>query len=87
MRAPGELVALATELFNEGKTNAEVIIALRLTFEQADDFRQRWFDATQGELVISPIAKKAFEAAVGPFKDVTDLVALVTTKLASKTSV
>jgi hypothetical protein len=85
-REPGELAALATELFDEGKTNAEVIVALRVTFEQADDFRQRWIDATEARLVVSPVAKEALEAVVGSFKDVTDLVTLVTTKLAGKTS-
>jgi len=86
VRAPGELAALATELFDEGKTNAEVIVALRVTFEQADDFRQRWIDATEARFVVSPVAKEALEAVVGPFADVTDLVTLVTTKLAGKTS-
>lgn len=74
LREPGELAALAAELFGEGKTNADVVIALRMTFEQADELRHKWIDATEARLVISPIAKEALEAVVGPFTRVADLV-------------
>jgi hypothetical protein len=82
-RDPGEVAALAVELFSEGKTNAEVIVALRATFEQVDELRQKWIDATGAAFVISSVAKKALEDAVGPFTDVAELVTLVTTKLAA----
>jgi len=36
---PGEMEALANDLFSEGKTNAEVVAALRVTFDQVDELR------------------------------------------------
>lgn len=74
-REPGEIDARATEMFGEGLTNADVVVALRVTFEEVDVIRQKWTDGSEARLVISPTAKEALEADNGPFKDVAALVA------------
>ncbi len=76
-REPGEVTALACELFREGKTNEEVVVALRETFERIDELRQKWLDARGAHLVISSTAKEELEKVVGPFVDVAELVELV----------
>jgi hypothetical protein len=81
-REPGEVAAQACELFSEGLTDVEVIIKLRETFEAVDEFRQKWIDHGGSKLVISPIAKEALEAIVGPFTNVAELVDLVREKTA-----
>jgi hypothetical protein len=83
-RDDGEVDARAAELFSEGKTNADVVVALRATFDRVDVMRQKWIDASAAAFVISTRAKEVLEEIVGPFKDVTELVTLVTAKLAPK---
>jgi DNA-binding transcriptional MerR regulator len=80
---PGEVTARACELFREGKTNEEVIIELRETFDRIQELREKWMDASSAALVISPGAKESFEKIVGPFKSVADLLEIVTKKLAT----
>lgn len=82
-REAGEVSARACELFREGKTNQEVVVELRETFDRIQELREKWLDAGGVDLVISPSAKELFEKIVGPFKSVTDLLEIVTKKLAT----
>lgn len=81
-RLPGELNARANELFDQGKSVREVVTILRETSDAVRALRDRWFDDGGHELVVTPVAKEALEALVGPFQDVTELVEKVTAKLA-----
>lgn len=76
-RDPGEIAARATELFNQGHNQREVVVALRESFDTVRELHEKWFDAGGSQIVISPPAKTALEEMVGPFDDVADLVTAV----------
>jgi hypothetical protein len=76
-RGAGELTGRAFDLFEEGKSEREVIRELRLTVEAAQELHEKWESTGGTEVVISPNAKAALEKIVGPFKSVTDLVELL----------
>jgi len=85
-REPGELEARCFQLIEEGKTNREIVIALRETSDRVRDLRDRWQNDGGTDLMITSEAKATLENVLGPFKDVTDLVALVEAlKVAQKT--
>ena len=79
-REPQELNARAYELFEQGKSVREAVIALRETSDTVRDLRSRWLDDDGADIVITAEARKALETVVGPFEDVTELVTLLTTK-------
>ncbi|HSX22259.1 MAG TPA: hypothetical protein VLE97_05740 [Gaiellaceae bacterium] len=81
LREPGELEAQCFQMIEEGKDNREIVIALRLTSDRVRELRERWQNDGGADLMITTEAKEALEKLVGAFKDVTDLVALVTAKL------
>lgn len=84
IREPGEQAARVFEMLREGRELDEIVIELRETPERIDYLNERWLEQTKERYVITPEAKKAFEQIVGgSFKDVTELVELVTKKLAS----
>ena len=83
VREPGEQAARIFELLREGRGLDEIVIEMRETPERIDYLHERWLDQTKERYVITPEAKKLFEQIVGPFKDVTGLVELVTKKLAA----
>lgn len=84
IREPGEQAARVFEMLREGRELDEIVIEMRETPERIDYLNERWLEQTKARYVITPEAKKAFEQLVGtPFKDVTELVELVTKKLAS----
>ena len=83
-RAPGEQNARANELFEQGKSIREVVVELRETSDKIREWYDKWLDDGGSEIVVSPESKKALEDLLGPFKDVTDLVDLVTEKLKPK---
>ena len=84
IREPGEQAARVFEMLREGRELDEIVIELRETPERIDYLNERWLEQTKARHVITPEAKKAFEQIVGgSFKDVTELVELVTKKLAS----
>lgn len=74
---PGELAARAFEMFCEGRTNMQVVMLTRETPERIEALRESWLDGGGSDLVISPAAKLALEAAVGDFSTVAELVNLV----------
>jgi hypothetical protein len=76
-REPGETAARAFELFRDGKSNADVVIALRETPDNVGTLREQWLDMGGSELVINPAMHQALEELVGPFTGVADLVELV----------
>lgn len=82
-RDPGEIQARCCELLDQGKTVREIVVELREQFDVIRDLRDKWLDAGGADIVITPEAKKAFEQTVGAFTSVTDLVELITKKLAS----
>lgn len=82
LREAGEQAARVFEMLREGRELDEIVIEMRETPERIDYLHERWLEQTKARYVITPAAKKAFEDLVGPFKDVTELVELVTKKLA-----
>jgi hypothetical protein len=82
-REPGEVAAQSFELFRQGLALDEVVIALRETPDKVDQLNERWLDQTKARYVITPEAQKALEQLVGAFTSVTELVELITKKLAS----
>lgn len=78
-RDPGETAARAFELFGRGKSDAQVVIALREAPENIATLREKWLDMGSGELVITPAAHQALEHLLGPFSSVADLVEMVST--------
>lgn len=71
-------------LIENGMNNREIVIALRATSDRIRELRERWQSDGGADLMITTEAKDALEKLVGPFKDVTDLVSLVTAKLADR---
>jgi hypothetical protein len=80
-QGPGELNASAYTLFEAGKSISQIVIELRQPSDTIHDLHAKWIDDGGADIVISPEARKALEILVGPFKDVTELVELVTEKL------
>lgn len=83
-RTAGEIEALGFEMFEQGKSFREVVIALRQTSEMVHGLHERWLDDGGSFLVISDVSKQALEAVLGPFTDVTALVDLVVAKCVGK---
>ena len=79
--APGELMARSYELFNQGRSNREVVVELRETSDNVRMLRETWLDDGAAAVVISPEAKRALEALLGSFADVAELITLVKTRL------
>lgn len=73
-RPAGELAARAYEMFDEGKTMREVVIALREAPPVLEELKQRWTDDGGAERIITPEAWDQLTKIVGPFRSVTDLV-------------
>lgn len=82
-REPGELEAQCYGLIEQGKSNREIVIALRTTSDRIRELRERWQNDGGTDLMITSEAKDALEALIGPFKDVTDLVEIITAKVKS----
>jgi len=84
LREPGEQAARIFEMLREGRSLDEIVIEMRETPERIDYLYERWLEQTKTRYVITPEAKKAFEQMIGtPFRDVTELVELLTKKLAA----
>jgi hypothetical protein len=81
VQADGERTARAYEMLREGRSLEDVVIELRVSADKADELNARWLEHTHQRHVITPAAKKALEELIGPFRDVTELVELVTSKL------
>ena len=84
-REPGELEAQCFELIEQGQSNREIVIALRTTSDKIRELRERWENDGGADLMITRVAKEALEGLIGPFKDVTQLVEIIKTKLQSPT--
>jgi hypothetical protein len=82
---PGEIAARCFEMFDEGHSTREIVIALRLTPYQVQVQHQEWLDGGGASLVISEIAKAALEEYVGPFQSVTELIERLREKLPKRT--
>ena len=77
VREPGEIAARAFELFDQGMTPREAVIELRETPERISGLRENWLDLGGAGLTITQSTKAALEQLVGPFSDVSDLLALI----------
>lgn len=80
-REPGELEAQCFELIEQGQSNREIVIALRATSDRIRELRERWENDGGADLMITRTAKDTLEKLIGPFKDVTQLVEIITAKL------
>lgn len=83
-RLAGEIEARCYELFEQGKSYREIVIALRETSDRVHDLYDRWLDDEGAALVVSGALKSALENMLGPFKDVTELVEIITAKVGGK---
>lgn len=70
----GEVAARAFEMFGEGRSICEVVIALRKTPEYIVDLHDHWEWSGGSEFVITPAARREFERLLGPFVGVADIV-------------
>ena len=80
-REAGETQARCFEMFDQGKSFREIVIALRETSDTVHDLHESWLNDGGSLVVISDAARSALETLLGPFETVTDLVDLVTAKL------
>lgn len=80
-REAGEIQALSFEMFEQGKSFREIVIALRETSDTIHELYECWLNDGGSRVVISDAARSALEALLGPFETVTDLVDLVTAKI------
>jgi hypothetical protein len=85
-REAGEIEGLCFEMFEQGKSFREIVIALRQTSDRVHELHERWLDDGGSFIVISDVSRKALEALLGPFTDVTELIELITAKLGGKPS-
>ena len=83
---PGEVAARCFELFANGKTIAEAVVALRETPDLIRTLHEDWLNSGGADLQITPVAKVAFEKLVGSFTSTADLLESVAKALAAKTS-
>lgn len=74
---PGEMVARAFELFDDGRPLREVVTELRETPESIAAWHDQWLELGGAEIVVGPAARKELARLVGPFEGVADLVARV----------
>jgi hypothetical protein len=70
----GEIAARAYELFGQGMSFREVVVAVRQTPEQVRALHEKWLDDGGADLVITPAAKDMLVAKVGDFGSVAELV-------------
>jgi hypothetical protein len=70
----GEVAARAFELFVEGRSIREMVIALRQTPECIEELHDQWERCGGSELVITPVAQRELERLLGPFVGVADIV-------------
>jgi DNA-binding transcriptional MerR regulator len=84
LRTAGEIEARSFEMFEQGKSFREIVIALRETSETVHGLHERWLDDGGSFLVISDVTKQDLEEILGPFKDVVELVDLVAAKCGGK---
>src|SRR5262249_37611737 len=73
-RDPGEMAARAFELFREGKTLEEGVIALRMQRHEVTTLHEKWMDMGGADLVISPTAKETLEKVLGSFATIAELI-------------
>ncbi len=74
---PGECAARVFEMLDLGKSSREIVTALRITPDCAEELRERWLDLGGSDIVISPVAQTELEKHVGPFQGIAGLVARV----------
>lgn len=72
--AEGELHARVFELFDEGATVREVVIATRETVSKINELREQWLDAGGADFVVGTQARATLEGYVGAFATIADLV-------------
>jgi len=74
---PGELESRAFEMFDRGRTVRAVVVALRITADEAWAIRERWIDAGQEETALGTATTAATAA-----NDVEDGVMVEPTRVA-----
>lgn len=73
----GEIAARSFELFDEGSSLREVVKAVRITPDKAQELHVEWLDMGGADLVINAYSKDVLEKLLGSFNDIADLVELV----------
>ena len=71
---PGELAARAYELFEEGRSNNQLVIALRQLPERIEELHDQWMEGGASEYVITPFARRELERLLGPYVGVAEIV-------------
>lgn len=71
---PGEIAARAFEMFDEGRSARQVVVALRVPPESADELREWWEAQGGSDVVLTPGAHAALEEVVGPFVGLAGLL-------------
>jgi hypothetical protein len=75
MRDPGDIAALAYDLFDEGKPLREMVKILRVTPEMLEHLRNKWLDMGKNDdLLISPTTKERLTQYTGAFDTIIDLI-------------
>jgi hypothetical protein len=77
-RDPGELAGRAYEMYDEGRSEREIVRELRLTPDAVQVLHDKWLDGGGADRVVTPSAWEALEGTIGLFKSVTELVECVT---------
>ncbi len=73
----GEAAARAFELFEQGQSLRQVVIALRQTPERIEELHDQWERCGGSELVLTAVAQRELVRLLGPFDGVADVVQLV----------
>ncbi len=71
---PGEIAARAFELFDQGKSNREIVMALREPPDKVQELHEQWFNLGGSEVVLGVVATEEIVRLVGPFDGVVGLV-------------
>jgi hypothetical protein len=76
-RDPGEIAGRAYEMYDEGRSDREIVRELRLTPDAVQALHDKWLDGGGADRVLTTSAWEALEGVIGSFKSVTELVELV----------
>lgn len=73
-RDPGEMAGRVYEMYDEGRTEREIVRELRITPDAVQVLHDKWLDGGGADRVLTTSAWEAIEGTIGAFKSVTELV-------------